>query len=226
MPAFAASISIFGRRFLSLVDLNPWNWVALIYAVQTLGALIVIHLFGLSLAEMAPAIILLILAASVAIVFRWFDPSSRLGPWKWWIPAGLYVLFIFCLSSKSYPEARAIFSTRLFHPVEYLTLGIFLSLACHQFSRLKGTSYFILSVQILGILCAISDEFHQVFVPGRTARLSDVFIDSVSVALGCGIFWVFRHARKSIDDGRASQPLKTEADESRSRCEPTHPSAE
>jgi VanZ family protein len=226
MPSFAASISIFGRRFLSLVDWNPWNWVTLIYIVQTLGALIVIRLFGLNLAEVAPAIILLILAASVAIVFRWYDPSSRLGPWKWWIPAGLYALFIFSLSSKSYPEARTLFSTKLFHPVEYLTLGIFLSAACHKFSRHHGTSFFILSVQILGILYAISDEFHQAFVPGRTARLSDVFIDSVSVALGCGIFLVVRHARKSRVDGRVPQPLKTEVDESRSRCEPTHPSAE
>jgi hypothetical protein len=40
----------------------------------------------------------------------------------------------------------------------------------------------IIKSQLLGSIYAITDELHQYFVPGRSCRLFDVFIDS------CGIF--------------------------------------
>lgn len=38
---------------------------------------------------------------------------------------------------------------------------------------------------IIAILYGISDEFHQLFVPGRTSRFRDVIIDGVGVSLVC-----------------------------------------
>ena len=37
---------------------------------------------------------------------------------------------------------------------------------------------------IVGILYAIPDEFHQSFSPGRTPKLTDVYIDTLGVILG------------------------------------------
>ena len=37
---------------------------------------------------------------------------------------------------------------------------------------------------LVAILYAFTDEFHQSFVPGRTALLSDVAIDSISAGVG------------------------------------------
>jgi VanZ family protein len=190
--------SVFAKGFCSLVNLDPWSGVALIFAAQTLGALIVIHLFGLNLAEVAPAIMLLMLGVLAAMVFRSRGSSSGSGSWEWWIPAAIYALFIFSLSMRSYPEARAAFSTGLFHPIEYTTLGIFLACVWHRVLKVKGTRFFLIAVQMSGILFAISDEFHQAFIPGRTPRVTDVLIDSFSVALGCGLFWIAGHARRSM----------------------------
>ncbi len=36
---------------------------------------------------------------------------------------------------------------------------------------------------------AASDEFHQIFVPGRTALVSDVFIDTTGGAIGLMLLW-------------------------------------
>jgi len=38
------------------------------------------------------------------------------------------------------------------------------------------------------ILYALSDEFHQVFVPGRDPKLSDVLVDSAGTGLGIGLY--------------------------------------
>ncbi len=197
MASLFDAASVFGKRICPLLNLDPWSAVALIFGAQTLGALIVIHLFAMSLAEVAPAIFLLMLGVLAAMVFRSRGSSSGSGSWEWWIPAAIYALFIFSLSMRSYPEARAAFSTRFFHPIEYTTLGIFLSCAWHRLLKVKGTRFFLFTVQMSGILLAISDELHQAFIPGRTPRVSDVFIDSFSLALGCGLFWIARHARRS-----------------------------
>lgn len=34
------------------------------------------------------------------------------------------------------------------------------------------------------------DEYHQSFVPGRTAELKDVFIDSLGIIAGVGVYRV------------------------------------
>lgn len=43
---------------------------------------------------------------------------------------------------------------------------------------------------ILGTLYAVTDEFHQLFVPGRVGAVMDVCIDSAGVAAGALIMWL------------------------------------
>lgn len=48
---------------------------------------------------------------------------------------------------------------------------------------------------------AMTDEIHQLFVPGRAGRISDVFIDSLGVAMGLLLFGIVlkimdRHCEK------------------------------
>lgn len=47
------------------------------------------------------------------------------------------------------------------------------------------------ATQIIGSLYAASDEIHQLFIPGRAGRISDVLIDSLGVLIGCGVFIIF-----------------------------------
>lgn len=44
---------------------------------------------------------------------------------------------------------------------------------------------------IPGILYAVSDEIHQIFVPGRACRAFDVFVDSGGVLTGILVFMLF-----------------------------------
>ena len=48
-------------------------------------------------------------------------------------------------------------------------------------------NHFMVSV-LLSALYAASDEFHQSFVPSRTASIHDVVIDAAGAALGLGLY--------------------------------------
>jgi len=48
------------------------------------------------------------------------------------------------------------------------------------------------------ILTAISDEIHQLFVPGRSGEIRDVLIDTLGICLGLGLVWAFNVILKAV----------------------------
>ena len=42
----------------------------------------------------------------------------------------------------------------------------------------------IIYTVIIGAIYAISDEFHQSFIPGRSGQASDVFLDTLGTTVG------------------------------------------
>lgn len=71
---------------------------------------------------------------------------------------------------------------KMAHATEYALLGFLLagSYADKEKNRLRG----ICVPAVLGSLYAVSDELHQLFVPGRSCELTDMLIDSSGVILG------------------------------------------
>ena len=47
----------------------------------------------------------------------------------------------------------------------------------------------------LSFLYAISDEIHQIYVPGRSGELRDVLIDTAGAAAGIAIIWLCKRLR-------------------------------
>ncbi|MDR3225306.1 MAG: VanZ family protein [Clostridiales Family XIII bacterium] len=80
------------------------------------------------------------------------------------------------------------------HFTEFALLGGFISSAFHA-SRKKKTIGFFLAL-LIGVLYAISDEFHQSFVPGREMAAFDVCVDSAGVLLGAGLATLFARGER------------------------------
>lgn len=81
------------------------------------------------------------------------------------------------------------------HFVEYLILGALLSGAFwKQRNHLKDT---ILALGC-GVLFAISDEFHQTFIPGRVGHFCDILIDSAGTLTGVLLFLIFLFFKRKI----------------------------
>lgn len=72
----------------------------------------------------------------------------------------------------------------------YFVLGLFVMNAFRR-SGISGFKGFLFSL-VFCILYAISDEIHQVFVPGRGAQVTDVLIDSVGSFVGIGMYSVIK----------------------------------
>lgn len=73
---------------------------------------------------------------------------------------------------------------KMAHITEYLILGILIINFINEF---KIDNKIIISIFICFILASL-DEFHQLFVVGRTGKLLDVFIDMIGVFLGILLF--------------------------------------
>ena len=79
-------------------------------------------------------------------------------------------------------HALTFFVRKLAHFTEYLILGILLSAVLMTFR--KTWKFRFLTAVGAGILYALSDEFHQMFVAGRAMMFFDVLTDSAGVFFG------------------------------------------
>ena len=82
------------------------------------------------------------------------------------------------------------------------TIGGFLIMN-YTYSIEKTKKQKILGSLLFGAFYATTDEIHQYFVPGRSARVFDVMIDSAGVCLGiCIVIFVLWIARKVMERKR------------------------
>lgn len=79
------------------------------------------------------------------------------------------------------------------HFIAYLLLGILSSNAIGR-SRPRRLGNVLLALLIC-VLYAISDEVHQLFVPGRGGQAMDVLIDSAGAMVGIGLYFIVMKLR-------------------------------
>ena len=86
------------------------------------------------------------------------------------------------------------------HMTEYAILGL-LSFAFYR-GILKKEKRQFLSALLTAAVYAATDEFHQYFIPGRSAEVMDVCIDTLGASIGLAILFftlkvVRKHCQKS-----------------------------
>ena len=93
-------------------------------------------------------------------------------------------------SKKSEIISKISFPVRkLAHFTEYFILAVIINIAAMQTKRKISLSLSSLAISFAcGVLYAVSDEVHQLFVAGRAGTVTDVLIDSAGVAFGCVAF--------------------------------------
>lgn len=69
------------------------------------------------------------------------------------------------------------------HAGEYMLLGILCSTTLLVWFS-KKRSLLILSGWMIAVIYAVSDEVHQIFVPGRAFMVTDILIDSAGALIG------------------------------------------
>ncbi len=140
---------------------------------------------------------------------------------KYWVPVMIWLVFIFWMSTNAFSSKKTALvigpllvalmpaitpsKLRLLHMVirkaahitEYFVLGMLL------FRGFRGTEkerkpwrWAVFSLMAVS-LYALSDEFHQTFVPSRGVELSDVGIDIVAGGVALAISVLFYRLKRS-----------------------------
>lgn len=112
------------------------------------------------------------------------------------IPFLLYSAAIFYMSHQAQPPNIVNYfwsMDKLLHLVAYFVYYfcglIFYSTFNFEYRKLQ--KYSILTA----LLFAISDEFHQYFIPGRSAEFGDILADFTGIFLGFLLYHLFRTIR-------------------------------
>lgn len=122
-----------------------------------------------------------------------------------WGPAILWAVIIFTISSiPTLPKTKIIWwdfiLKKTAHIIEY---GIFYLLIVRALSNITGKQLLpkkvnkttLLTALILAIIYALSDEYHQSFIIGRTAKLTDVGFDTLGMLISRKLI-LSRHSGK------------------------------
>jgi VanZ family protein len=78
------------------------------------------------------------------------------------------------------------------HFFAYFLLGLFLILTFKAFDLKKSYQLTVL----IGFFYAVSDEFHQKFIPGRSGEIRDIFIDLIGILTAVGLVRLTTKIRK------------------------------
>jgi VanZ family protein len=129
-------------------------------------------------------------------------------PPRWWLalywllPAIAYAGLIFYLSSQAnpLPALSSRFSDKLLHVIEYAAFAVVATWGLSHLVRLARAARL---AALIGSLYGLSDEFHQRFVPHRSADVADWVADTVGAALGALLTWlILRRWRARASIGR------------------------
>jgi VanZ family protein len=119
-----------------------------------------------------------------------------------WLPPLLYCALIWWLSSQVLDIALIAsvpLRDRGVHFLEYGALGLMVARAVQVTwgpLGMRGSMFAVLLSVALGLL----DEFHQLFVPGRTGEILDLVADGagVCVAVGMHALWTTRQLETPV----------------------------
>lgn len=75
------------------------------------------------------------------------------------------------------------------HASIYFVLSIFVMNLIFLIKKEKKFRYYILVILIC-FLYACTDEYHQLYVPGRTGSFTDALIDTAGASIGCLLVWI------------------------------------
>lgn len=84
---------------------------------------------------------------------------------------------------------------KLAHFSIYAVAGINLMGFVNTYDKLKQKDKILITISV-GVIYALSDEFHQMFSGGRTPAIGDVCIDTFGVMFGLIVFRIFKIKNK------------------------------
>ena len=116
--------------------------------------------------------------------------SSQTGSSSSELSNGIVTFLIDLFPFSFNQEFFSLLIRKLAHFLEYFVLGILVCNLVKQYQDLKKKQYFW--IFFFCLLYACSDEFHQIFINGRSPQIFDVLIDSLGSLTSIFSYFVFK----------------------------------
>lgn len=115
-----------------------------------------------------------------------------------WLPVIAYMAIIFQASAVSdVPGPVSAFPDTFLHMVEYGGLAL-VTLRAIAGGRWPGvTARTLLAAWLIATLYGATDEWHQIYTPGRSSELRDLRNDAVGALLALALAWAWGTMRPS-----------------------------
>ena len=102
-----------------------------------------------------------------------------------------------------YINKYVVFVRKGAHFIIYFALGLSLISLIREYRILDLKA--ILIALLIAILYACSDEFHQLFISGRSGQISDIFLDSFGSFVGISIYYlIYKIRSKKYEQKKAT----------------------
>lgn len=136
---------------------------------------------------------------------------------KYYIPALIWMIFIFIMSHTNgtdssnqsnffveiilkiiyiNPETLSFLIRKAAHMSEYAILFL---LIYYGISKTIAINHILSTSLFITFIYACSDEFHQLFIPGRAGQFKDVMIDTSGALIMLIIIYIWQTRKKFID---------------------------
>lgn len=143
-----------------------------------------------------------------------------------WLFVAIIMVMIFKLSAQNAEESKELSDSlvskilqwlqvniggdlirTLAHMFEFTVLSFFLGNSIYATWKSKSANLIAFAITVL---YAVSDEIHQLFVPGRAFQTSDILVDSMGALIGAALFFVILKLRFNIKErGNKDGSIKT-----------------
>ena len=108
-----------------------------------------------------------------------------------WMPVAIYMAGIFYFSSLPGTQLTIELPDKPIHLFLYLFMGLLVVRALSGGLPARISSAVAGGALVVTVGYGVTDEFHQSFVPGRSADLQDLYADMAGAALGVSACWVW-----------------------------------
>jgi hypothetical protein len=181
--------------------------VSFVFFLHGAGSLVLVWLFNLNHPIYTGVIVAFFI---LGLFYSLYHGASVLLPigsgFLLFLPSVAYMIFIFSMSSMSRLPQIGV-SGNCFHPIEYLNLSFLLVWALNKGVNCEIERKTSIIALLVCIIYALSDEFHQYFVPGRHVSVLDIALDSLGAMLGLAVFRTYRLIGKRLLAPQARQDV-------------------
>ena len=116
-----------------------------------------------------------------------------------WGPVVAYMALIFVLSAQPQPPLPSQLTDKQGHSIGYFGLAVTVSRALAGGLARGATPPAAAAAWTIAAAYAATDEWHQSFVPGRSADVHDWYADAIGALVGAGACWAWGIIRVRAD---------------------------